>query len=321
MEKAAKKIIVLIGPTASGKSSLALKVAGEFCGEIVSCDSMQIYKNMDIGTAKPNNEEKERIPHHMIDICSCKDNYSAGDYAKDASAAIDDIISRGKTPIVCGGTGMYLDTLLRPVAFSYEQDEGKSLKIREDYKRFYEENGAEALHKKLEEVDPESAREIHPNNVKRVIRALEIYCLTGVKKSEHDKNSLSGESPYLPFFINLMYENRETLYKRIDDRVDTMMANGLEEEVRGLVQSGELVKDSTAAQAIGYREFFDYFEGKLSLEETVSLIKKDSRNYAKRQLTWFRKYTPYTSVNDGNTSETIFASVKDEIKSFIETTM
>ncbi|MCQ2456681.1 MAG: tRNA (adenosine(37)-N6)-dimethylallyltransferase MiaA [Clostridia bacterium] len=283
------KILAVTGATASGKSALALELCRRLDGELVSCDSMQIYRGMDVGTAKPTNAEKREIPHHMIDVCDPSDNYSASDYADAAKKVISDVYSRGKLPILCGGTGLYLDALLRPTSFS-EAGSGDGGKIREELKKFVEENGNAALHEMLRKIDPESAEAIHPNNVKRVMRAIEIYRTTGMTKSESDKASVVGDSPYDCTVITLDYGNRDVLYRRIEKRVDAMMEAGLEREVRELFASGALPGSSTAAQAIGYKEMLSYLRGDGTLIDAVETIKKNTRNYAKRQITWFRRY-------------------------------
>lgn len=285
MESCKPKVAAVVGPTASGKTALAIELAKRFNGEIISCDSMQIYKGMDIGTAKPTEEEKCGIPHHMIDIIEPSESFSAADYAPMAKAAADGIISRGKLPIFCGGTGLYLDAVL--TANEYAEVE-TDLALRASLLADAERDGADALWNRLNEVDPESAYAIHKNNVKRVARALEIYLSGGITKTEWDRRSRSKPPPYSPVILALDRE-REELYSRIDKRVDIMMEMGLENEVRELTASGRLPKGSTAAQAIGYKELISFFDSDCTLEEAVFAIKQSSRRYAKRQLTWFRR--------------------------------
>jgi len=264
------KIAAVVGPTASGKTALSIELAKRFDGEIISCDSMQIYKGMDIGTAKPTEEEKCGIPHHMIDVCDPLDIFNCSDYAEMAEKCIYDVISRGKLPIFCGGTGLYLDSVLRGVRNDgAEKDDD----FRNEMLAFYNENGAEALHAKLRQIDPESAESIHPNNVKRVIRALEVYHTTGKTKTQLDAESLVGGAKFDALVVGLDYGNRDILYSRTDKRVDIMMADGLLDEVKRLYEGGKLPYDSTAGQAIGYKELIKYFEGGISLEEAVELIK------------------------------------------------
>ena len=293
------RIIAVGGPTASGKSALALSLAERLNGEIISCDSMQIYKGMDIGTAKPTAEELSRVPHHMIDVCDPTVNYSAADWAEGAAKAIEDVIARGKAPVICGGTGMYLDALLRPSSFAETDIEREdSEAFRTEMTAFAEKMGNGALHGKLREVDPESAQAIHPNNVKRVIRALEIYHLTGITKTEADRRSVLGESPYDCAVITLDYESRDVLYERINRRVDVMLQEGLIDEIKSLLTAGKLTEDTTAAQAIGYKEVLLHLNGSLTLDEAAELIKKNTRNYAKRQITWFKRYNGISVVPD-----------------------
>lgn len=291
-------LLAVGGSTASGKSALALALAKQLDGEIVSCDSMAIYCGMDIGTAKPSAEELAAVPHHMIDVCLPSCSFSAADWVEGAARAIDDIAARGKTPIICGGTGMYLDALLRPEPFSKADGADENAEPREKLRLFAEENGNAALHERLRKVDPDSAAAIHPNNVKRVIRALEIYLTTGITKTESDRQSLEGETRYSCRVITLDYENRDILYSRIDRRVDEMFRQGLEREVRSLYESGALPTDSTAAQGIGYKELLLYITGEISLEAACELVKKNTRNYAKRQITWFKRYRDISLTPD-----------------------
>lgn len=292
------KILAVGGSTASGKSALGLALAERLGGEIVSCDSMAIYRGMDIGTAKPTPDELRRVPHHMIDVCKPDVSFSAADWVEGAAKAIEDISSRGQLPIICGGTGMYLDALLRPISFSEAEGVGTNEALREELRSFAEENGNEALHRRLCEIDPESAEKSHPNNVKRVIRALEIYYSTGKTKTEWDRESTMGESPYDYRIVTLDYENRDILYSRIDRRVDIMIKDGLESEVRSLYEKGQLPEGSTAAQGIGYKEMLLHVMGEVPLDIAVELIKKNTRNYAKRQITWFKRYRDISVIPD-----------------------
>ena len=270
------KILAVVGPTASGKSALAVLLAARLNGEIVSCDSMQIYRGMDIGTAKPDEAERGGVRHHMLDIVSPAESFSCADYGRYARAAADDILSRGALPVFCGGTGLYLDAVLRcGFAPDVSPDIREELKARDPAE----------LYRELSEVDPVSAGAIHPNNVKRVLRALEIYYGTGKTKSEWDRLSADAERPYDALLIGLDYRSRETLYDRIDRRVDDMLQRGLAGEAERL----NLRRDSTAAQAIGYKELYGWLDGRCGREEAVSALKQNTRNYAKRQLTWFRR--------------------------------
>jgi len=278
------KILCIVGPTASGKTKLSIALAHLTGGEIVSADSMQIYKYMDIGTAKPLEAEKEGIPHHMMDFLDPAVDYSAAEYAADASACIDDILSRGKLPIVVGGTGLYFDTLTGSVSF--DEDGGGDEAIRARLRADYERDGADALHARLASIDPESGEKIHKNNIKRVIRAIEVYELTGRTMSERIREAKSRPPRYDALTIGLTTSDRDILYGRIDHRVDLMMEAGLEAEARRVyaMQLGQ-----TAKQAIGYKELFAYFEDRCTLAEAVSAVKQESRRYAKRQLTWFKR--------------------------------
>lgn len=283
-----KKIIVIAGPTASGKSALALELAKIFDGEIVSSDSMQIYKYLDIGTAKPTAAETESIPHHMLDIVDPrkKNAYSCADFANDAKAVIDSIIERKKVPILCGGTGLYIDTVINGTEFSSTDTD---FKYREELFALAQKKGNEYIHKMLEEIDPESAAASHSNNLKRVIRALEIYHTSGITKTEWDKRSHEKLPEYDASIIALNFRDRERLYDRINKRVDIMLERGLLREVETLMKEGKLIAGTTAAQAIGYKELMRYFNGETDLEDAVEDIKRESRRYAKRQLTWFSR--------------------------------
>ena len=278
------KIIAVAGPTASGKSALALELCKRLDGELISLDSMQIYRGLDIGTAKPTKAEQAEVCHHMIDICEPTENFSAAEFAERAHKVIADVQSRGKKAVLCGGTGLYLDTVLGRLDFGeIESDE----KLRGELIAFAEKNGADALHERLREIDPQAAEKIHPNNVRRVARAIEIYELTGKTKTEHDREAIS-DSPYESLIIGLDYDDREVLYNRINRRVDAMIEAGLEGEVRSLVSRGLLSAESTAGQAIGYKEMLGYIAGDCSLGDAVEKIKLGTRRYAKRQLTWLR---------------------------------
>jgi tRNA dimethylallyltransferase len=281
------KILAVCGPTASGKTALAIRLAQMLGGEVVSCDSMQIYRRMRIGTAAPTPEETEGVPHHLIGIAEPDEPFSCADYTARAEECIRDITARGKLPIFCGGTGLYLDSLLRVSAFS--EAEG-SAQVRAALHSFAETEGADALHARLCAVDPEAAAAIHKNNVRRVVRALEIYETTGVTKTEWDRRSLSAEPKYNARIAVLDFYDRGLLYGRIDRRVSVMLAEGLEAEVRALYDDGLLDGRHIAAQAIGYKEFLPYFAGEATLEEAADQIRLSTRRYAKRQLTWFRRY-------------------------------
>ncbi len=284
MEQEKIKILAVVGPTASGKSAVALELARALDGEIVSCDSMQIYRRMDIGTAKPTQEEMAGIPHHLIDVAEPEEPFSCAEYVKLAQAAIEDIHARGKLPILCGGTGLYLDSLLRGSAF---EETAYDPTVRERLLAYAAENGNHALHARLAAVDPESAAAIHENNVKRVARALEIFETTGMTKAEADRRSREVESPYNATVIGLCYPDRAVLYGRIERRVDDMLRMGLLEETERLAAEGVFARNATAAQAIGYKELLGYLRGEMTLQEAADALKAATRRYAKRQMTWF----------------------------------
>ena len=277
------RIIAVVGPTASGKTALSIALAKQLGGEIVSCDSMQIYRGMDVGTAKPDMAERDGVPHHLIDIVDPDASFDASDYVSAATAAVEDILARGEMPIFCGGTGLYLDSFLRG-GFCETAD---SPELREELTRRAAEIGNEAIHAELRAVDPESADAIHPNNVRRVIRALEVYHATGVAKSELDRQSREAEPRYDATVMAIRFADREQLYRRIDMRVDIMLEMGLLDEVRRLYEAGVFERSRTAAQAIGYKELLGYIRGVTPLDEAVDDLKRATRRYAKRQLTWF----------------------------------
>ena len=278
------KSLAVVGSTASGKSALALAAAKAFDGEIVSVDSMQIYRTMDIGTAKPTAEELAAVRHHMIDVCDPFSPMSAADYATEALAAAKEIAARGKLPIFCGGTGLYLDAIMRGDA---PKETASDEKIRAELLAFAEEQGAEALHARLAAVDAESAAATHYNNVKRVARALEVYLVSGKPKSVWDAESKAIPKAIEPFTVALCYHNRATLYERIDRRVDEMLRLGLLEETERLLAAGVFEANGTAAAAIGYKELLPALRGEKSLAEAVEELKTATRRYAKRQITWF----------------------------------
>lgn len=281
------KIIAIAGPTASGKTSLAIEIAKRVGGEVISNDSMQIYRGMEIGTAAPTMEEMDGIPHHMVGVLDPTDEFSCADYAVRARQIIEEITQRENVPVFCGGTGLYLDAVL---SVSDMSESGKDEGVRERLSAFAEKEGAAALHTKLREVDPEAAEAIHMNNVRRVIRALEIYETTGITKTEWDRRSKDRELPYDVSMGIIEFSDRELLYSRIDRRVHLMMEAGLLSEAENLFKKGLLCRDKPAFQAIGYKELIPYFEGKGTLTECVEAIQQSSRRYAKRQITWFKRY-------------------------------
>ena len=280
-----KPLIIVGGPTASGKSDTAVSLAKMINGSVISADSMQAYKKMDIGTAKVSEKEMAGIKHYGIDILEPSMEYSVSDFKEMACKAIDEIYANGHIPVITGGTGFYIQAVLYDIDFNKEA--GADDSIRAELNEYYEKNGKSALHDMLKGVDPKSAEAIHENNVKRVIRAIEYYRMTGNKISDHNETERAKESPYDYLYFALTWP-RETLYERIDKRVDIMMDNGLLKETEELYK----IKDTlskTAREAIGYREMFEYYDGTVSLEEAVSNIKLNSRHYAKRQETWLRR--------------------------------
>ena len=277
------KLIAVVGPTASGKTALSIEIAKRVSGEVVSCDSMQVYKGMDIGTAKPDEDEKCGIFHHMIDIIRPDEPFSVAEFVWRARECIDDCIARGKVPVLAGGTGLYMDSVLNNIDFA---DFKSDPKFRAEMQARAEESGNDALHRMLAEKDPEAAKRIHPNNVRRVIRALEVCHVTG--KTFTQVNAESRREPVYDTLILGIDTDRDLLYEKIDKRVEIMLEKGLVAEVQGLYDS-DIGRDTTAMQAIGYKEIFEYLEGKTGLFEAVEKIKQESRRYAKRQLTWFRR--------------------------------
>lgn len=276
-----EKLAVLIGPTAVGKTKLSILLAKRFNAEIISGDSMQIYKRMDIGTAKIKEEEMEGIPHHLIDIKNPEESFSAAEFQELVRSKITEITSRGKLPIIVGGTGLYIQSVIYDYQFS---DAPSDEEFRKTLEERAEREGNNVIYEELLEIDPESAEKIHPNNIRRVIRALEIYHCTGKTMSQYQEKQ-NPELLYDMALIGLTMD-RETLYDRINQRVDIMMQEGLLEEVRSLFDNG--LRDCQSIQAIGYKELYDYFNGRVSFEDAVGNLKQNSRRYAKRQLTWFR---------------------------------
>lgn len=287
-------LVIISGPTASGKTALSIELAKKYGAEIISADSMQIYKYMDIGTAKPTPEEKSGIAHHMIDIIEPSEPFSVYDYQQSAFETIDDMHSRGVLPIMVGGTGFYISSVTDNTKFSSFENDYEYREEKLEYVRKCGQSAVDELYGELLKIDPEAAKNIHPNNIKRVIRALEIYKTSGKTMTYHNKHSKLDKTKYNICYIVLAYKDRELLYERINKRVDIMLSLGLENEVRSLLERG-YGRDLTSMQAIGYKEWFDYFDGKSSYDETVEILKRNSRRYAKRQMTWFRK-TENTNV-------------------------
>ena len=277
-------IICIAGPTASGKTALAVELARELDGEVVSCDSMQVYKRMDIGTAKPTKEEMQGIVHHMIDVAEADEDFSVSRYCEMASPIVDDILARGKTAVIAGGTGLYMDSLIRGNAFAPFPSTG----VREKLEAQADREGMEAMLKWLQSIDPEAAGRLHLSDRKRILRALEVYLETGETITEHNRRTQAVPPRYSPFWLGLDFADRAELYRRIDTRVGLMLDMGLVEEIQNLLSSG-IPEKCTAMQAIGYKEFVAALEGQCTIAQAADQVRQSSRHYAKRQLTWFRR--------------------------------
>ena len=288
-------LIILTGPTASGKTALSVELAKRIGGEIISADSMQVYRYMDVGSAKVTVEEMDGVPHHLIDVLDPQDSFNVVTFQEMAKEAMIKIYANGHIPIVAGGTGFYIQALLYDIDFT---DNDGDMEYRHHLEELAKEQGAEVLHSMLKEVDPPSAEAIHANNVKRVIRALEFYKKTGQRISDHNEEERQKESPY-NFAYYVLNMDRATLYDRIDLRVDKMIEAGLEEEVKQLKDMG-CTRDMVSMQGLGYKEILDYLNGELSQEEAVYILKRDTRHFAKRQLTWFKREKDVTWVTQEN---------------------
>ena len=302
-------IICLAGPTASGKTALAVELAKEFDGEVVSCDSMQVYRRMDIGTAKPTKEEMQGIPHHMIDVASPEEDYSVSRYCAQALPIVEDIVARGKTAIIAGGTGLYMDSLIRGNDFAPFPSTG----VRQRLESQADAEGLEAMADWLRSVDPEAAERIHDR--KRLLRALEVYLETGETITEHNRRTQAIPPRFTPVWLGLDFEDRQQLYDRIDLRVTKMLEMGLLEEIRELLASG-VPEKATAMQAIGYKEFVDALASRETLEAAADQVRQSSRRYAKRQLTWFRrnKAMHWFIREKQTTGEDIFRSARQVLR-------
>lgn len=306
-------VVAVVGPTASGKTRLAVTLAKELNGEVISGDSMQIYRGMDIGTAKPTEEEMQGIPHHMIDIVDPWESYSVARYVKEAAEAIEKVRAKNKLPIICGGTGLYIDSLINNVPFFEQED---THPMREQLQKEYDADGGEALWNELEEGDPEAAAKIHRNNAVKIIRAVEVLrsgrTLTGQKEI-----TKATPSPYDTVYIGLDFADRSQLYERIELRVDEMMKTGLIEEARWL-KNLQPPPSATAAAAIGYKELFAYFDGHITQAQAADAIKIATRHYAKRQLTWFRRNDSVHWTEASQEYEKIVSVAKNRLKMSIE---
>lgn len=287
-----KPLIIITGPTASGKTVLSVELAKKIGGEIISADSMQVYRYMDVGSAKVTKEEMDGVPHHLIDVLEPQDSFNVVVFQEMAKAAMEKIYANGHIPIIAGGTGFYIQALLYDIDFT--ENDG-DMEYRHKLEEIAKNEGAEVLHEMLKKVDPPSAEAIHANNVKRVIRALEYYEQTGQRISDHNEEERQKESPY-NFAYYVLNMERSRLYERIDMRVDKMVDDGLEEEVKNLKAMG-CTRDMVSMQGLGYKEVLDYLNGDLSMDEAVYIIKRDTRHFAKRQLTWFKREKEVTWVN------------------------
>ncbi len=304
-------IICIAGPTASGKTALAVKLAKELNGEVISCDSMQVYKRMDIGTAKPTHEEMQGIPHHMLDVAEPDEDFSVSRYCSMACRILDDIVARGKTAIVAGGTGLYMDSLIKGNDFAPFPSTG----VREKLEAQADAGGMESMLSWLNSIDPEAAARLHLSDRKRIIRALEVFLETGETITEHNRRTQAIPAKYNPLWLGLDFADRAELYRRIDLRVGIMLKQGLVEEIQTLLSSGIPAK-CTAMQAIGYKEFVAALNGQGTIEEAADEVRKSSRHYAKRQLTWFRrnKNIHWLTRQTGEGSEEIIERARQVIR-------
>lgn len=311
-QKEKKPLVILAGPTAAGKSQLSIRLAKEVNGAVISADSMQVYRHMDIGSAKITKEEMQGIRHYLIDVLEPEEEFHVARFQEMAKQAVQEIYRNGQLPILVGGTGFYIQAFLYDIDFTEEKGDSA---YRKELALLAKEKGSHVLHQKLWEVDEESAKNIHPNNVKRVIRALEFYKLTGQKISEHNARERQKISPY-QFAYFVLYEERGRIYEKIGRRVDQMLEAGLVQEVALLKERG-YTKDMVSMQGLGYKEILDYLDGELSLDEAVSRIKRDTRHFAKRQMTWFRREKDVLWVDKGqygNDEEKIIRHIKQELK-------
>ena len=307
------KIICIAGPTASGKTALAVALAKELNGEVISCDSMQVYKYMDIGTAKPTQEEMDGVPHHMLSVVEPTDEFSVSRYCEMAAPVVDDILSRNKVAIIAGGTGLYMDSLIKGNDFAPLPSTGQ----REKLEAIASENGIDVILSELAKIDPDAAKRLHPSDQKRIIRAMEVYLETGITITEHNIKTQAIPPRYKPIWLGLDDADRAQLYHRIDQRVLKMLDDGLIKEIQDLLNSG-ISEKCTAMQAIGYKEFVDALNGRFTLDAATELVQKASRHYAKRQLTWFRrnKSIHWLVRNTGETNLEIVDRARQFLREF-----
>lgn len=307
MQETKKPLIILTGPTAVGKTALSIQLAKAVNGEMISADSMQVYRLMDIGTAKIKKEEMEGIKHYLIDVLEPTEDFNVVTFKNLAKKALDEIYAKNKIPIIVGGTGFYIQALLYDISF----EETEVSAYRAELTAYYEEHGAHALHERLKDIDPVSYDNIHENNVKRVIRAMEFYYETGYPISKHNEEQRENESPYnFEYFV--LNDDREKLYNRIEKRIDQMLAEGLVEEVKMLLDYG-CTKDMVSMQGLGYKEIVPYLEGECSLEDAIYVLKRDTRHFAKRQLTWFRREKEVTWIDKNE-----FSSESEMLESMLK---
>ncbi len=299
-----QKIICVVGPTASGKTGLGIELGHHFDGEVISADSMQIYRDMHIASAAPDKSETEGIPHHLVEFLPYGSSYTVADYVKAAREKISEIASRGKMPIIVGGTGLYINSIVNNVEFVEQET---NLELRERITEEFDRLGGEEMLAHLREIDPDAAEKLHANDKRRIIRAFEIYESTGNTKSFNDEQSIKNESPYDAIIIGITYRDREKLYERINARVDIMLENGLLDEAKAAFDKN---LGGGAVQAIGHKEFFDYFKGEITLDEAIENLKRSTRRYAKRQLTWFNKDTRINWIYKDETEDAVRASIK-----------
>ncbi len=298
-----QRVVAIVGPTASGKTALGVKTALEFGGEVISADSMQVYDNMPIASAAPTEDEMQGVQHHLVGFLPCTDKFSVAEFIKLAETKVDEIAARGKLPIIVGGTGLYVDSFLQGVKFLDEN----SGEVRKKLEIEAEEKGMEELFARLKKVDPKTAEKLHINDKKRIIRALEVYEIHGKSMTEMNLESKPLEEPFDVIWIGITYRDREKLYDRINKRVDIMLQNGLLEEAKSAYLGN---KGKTAVQAIGHKEFFPFFEGEISLEEAVENLKTETRRYAKRQLTWYRRNEKINWIYADETPDVFFEAKK-----------
>ncbi len=299
-----QKIICVAGPTASGKTALGVALAKHFDGEVISADSMQIYCDIHIASAAPDKSETDGVPHHLVEFLPYGSTYTVADYVKEAKEKIAEITERGKLPIIVGGTGLYINSLVNNVEFIESETD---LTLRERITKEFDLAGGEEMLRRLQEIDPEAANKLHANDKRRIIRAFEIYESTGNTKSFNDELSVKNDSPYAVCMIGTTYRDREKLYERINSRVDIMLENGLLEEAKTAYDKNSV---GGAIQAIGHKEFFDYFKGELSFENAVENLKRSTRRYAKRQLTWFNRDTRMNWIYMDETDDAVSAAIE-----------